>query len=105
MMNYYLFLITAPSMEQAKKIARTLVNEKIAACVNIIPQIVSIYRWKGKIEEDNEALLIAKTNESNSEKLIKRLFELHEYEVPECIGFQIMKGNQNYLQWIDEVVE
>ncbi|MHA1762974.1 MAG: divalent-cation tolerance protein CutA, partial [Promethearchaeota archaeon] len=95
----------APSMEQAKKIARTLVEEKIVACVNVIPQIVSIYRWKDNIEEDNEILLIAKTSESASEKLIKRLLELHEYEVPECIAFQIVKGNQAYLQWIDEVVE
>ncbi len=103
--NYYLFLVTVPNMEQGKKIAQALVMEKLAACVNIIPQIYSIYRWKGKIEEDNEILLLIKTNEAKSENIVTKIQELHTYETPECIGFRILKGNPNYLQWISDSIK
>ena len=104
-MNHYIFLVTVPNLEEAKKIAYSLVESKLAACVNLIPNIVSIYRWKGKIEEDNEYLLLIKTIEDNNELLMEKIQEIHSYENPECIGFIIETGLKKYLNWITEVVE
>jgi len=92
-------------MEEGKKIANFLVESKLAACVNIIQNILSIYRWKGQIEESNEYLLIIKTIEENNELIIQKISEIHSYETPECIGFKIEKGSEKYLNWISEVVE
>ncbi len=104
-MHYFIFLVTVPSMELGKKIGRVLVEAKLAACVNIIPNIYSIYSWKGKIEEDNEQLLLIKTTDQKSEKLIAKVKELHSYETPECIGIKIEKGSQQYLDWIKDNVK
>ncbi len=104
-MDYYVFLVTVPNIEEGKKIARVLVESKLAACVNIIQNIQSIYSWKGNIEEDNEHLLIIKTKESNVELIIQRVKELHSYSEPECIGLKINKGSETYLNWISEVVD
>ncbi|MEE9378829.1 MAG: divalent-cation tolerance protein CutA [Candidatus Lokiarchaeia archaeon] len=104
-MNYYLFLVTVPNIEEGQKIAKILVETKLAACVNIIQNIISIYRWKGKIEEDNEHLLLIKTTEENSTKIIQKVKEIHSYTEPECIGLKIEKGSETYLDWINEVVE
>lgn len=101
----FLFLVTVPSLEEGKKIASTLIQDKTVACVNIIRNIYSIYRWKGKIEEDMEHLLIIKTTEEKSEELIKTIEEVHSYETPECIGFKIEKGSNAYLTWLRRVVE
>ncbi|MCK4380893.1 MAG: divalent-cation tolerance protein CutA [Candidatus Lokiarchaeota archaeon] len=104
-MNYYLFLVTVPNIEEGQKIAKILVETKLAACVNIIQNIISIYRWKGKIEEDNEHLLLIKTTEENNTKIIQKVKEIHSYTEPECIGLKIEKGSETYLDWIKEVVE
>ncbi len=104
-MNHYIFLVTVPNIEEGQKIAKILVENKLAACVNIIRNIISIYRWKGKIEEDNENLLIIKTVEKNSEAIIQKINEIHSYSEPECIGFKIEKGSETYLKWIEESVE
>lgn len=104
-MNYYIFLVTVPNIEEGRKIGKILVETKIAACVNIIQNIISIYRWKGKIEEDNEHLLLIKTTEENSSKIIQKVKEIHSYTEPECIGLKIEKGSETYLNWIKEVVE
>ncbi|MFX1378485.1 MAG: divalent-cation tolerance protein CutA [Promethearchaeota archaeon] len=104
-MNYYIFLVTVPNIEESKKIASLLVKSKLAACVNIIHNISSVYRWKGEIEEDDEYLLLIKTIEKNSELIINKINEVHSYETPECIGFKIEKGSEKYLNWIAEVVE
>ena len=104
-MNYYLFLVTVPNIEEGQKIAKILVETKLAACVNIIQNIISIYRWKGKIEEDNEHLLLIKTTEENNTKIIQKVKEIHSYTEPECIGLKIEKGSETYLDWINEVVE
>ncbi|MFX0017447.1 MAG: divalent-cation tolerance protein CutA [Promethearchaeota archaeon] len=104
-MSYYIFLVTVPNLEESKKIAKTLVENKIAACVNIIQGIISIYRWKGRIEEDGEQLLVIKTNERNSDQLIDKINEIHSYDTPECIGFKIEKGSEKYLNWINQVVK
>ncbi len=104
-MNHYIFLVTVPNIEEGKKIAKLLVESKLAACVNIIHNILSIYRWKGEIEEDNEYLLLIKTIEENNKLIIQKINEIHSYETPECIGFKIEKGSEKYLNWITEVVE
>ncbi|RLF27590.1 MAG: divalent-cation tolerance protein CutA [Thermoplasmata archaeon] len=91
---------TIDNMHDAKKIARSLVEEKLAACVNIIPNIESIYRWKGKIDEDNEYILIAKTTDGNVKKTIRKIKELHTYELPDIIVLPIIGGLREYLDYI-----
>jgi len=102
--KYSVCFITS-SPKQSKKIARTLVEEKLVACVNIISSITSIYSWKDKVEEDTEDLLICKTLSVNQDKVIKMIKKIHEYEVPETIFLPIVKGNENYLNWINENVK
>jgi len=96
---------TTSNVEDAKKIARVLVKEKLVACVNIIPKIESIYRWKNKIEEDNECVIIAKTTDKNIDKTIKKIKEVHTYEVPDIIVLPIINGLDEYLNYIkDETI-
>ncbi len=104
-MSHYIFLVTVPNVEEGKKIAKLLVESKLAACVNIIHNILSIYKWKGEIKESKECLLVIKTIEENNERLIQRINKIHSYETPECIGFKINIGSEKYLNWITEVVE
>ena len=103
-MSFYIFFVTVPSLEEGKKIARVLVENKLVACVNIIQNVFSVYRWKGKIVEVNEHLLLMKTTESNSDILIQKIVEIHSYENAECIAIKIEKGSDKYLKWIKEVV-
>ncbi len=93
---------TTPNMKEAKNIARVLVQEKRAACVNIIPGLVSVYEWEGKIVEDNEVLLVIKTQEFD--KVATRIKELHSYEVPEIISFEVDKADEAYAAWVKSVV-
>jgi len=104
-MSQYIFLVTVPTIEEGKKIARILVENKLAACVNIIQNIFSIYKWKGNIEEDNEHILLIKTTDEKCDIIIQKISEIHTYNNPECIGFKIEKGSEKYLNWIKEVVE
>jgi periplasmic divalent cation tolerance protein len=91
---------TIDNIQDARKIAKTLVEEQLVACVNVIPNIESIYRWKGKVEEDNEFILIAKTVDDNIEKTIRRIKELHSYELPDIIVLPIIGGLKEYLDYI-----
>jgi len=93
---------TTGTIQDAKKIAHTLVEEKLVACVNIIPNITSIYRWQGKVEEDSECVLIAKTTDKNVEKVINEIKKLHSYDVPDIISFPITKGLNEYLQYVED---
>ncbi|BCS94261.1 Divalent-cation tolerance protein CutA [Metallosphaera sp. J1] len=102
--KYVLVISTLPGMEEGKRIARTLVEEKLAACVNLVPGLVSIYRWEGKVTEDSEVLALIKTNSDRLDELIKRLKELHPYKVPEILALDIKNGFKLYLEWIDESV-
>ncbi|MBY9010478.1 MAG: divalent-cation tolerance protein CutA [Candidatus Lokiarchaeota archaeon] len=104
-MDYYIFLVTVPNIEEGKKIANILVENRLVACVNIIQNVFSIYRWKGNIERENEVLLIIKTTERNSDLLIQKVKEIHSYSNPECVAFKIEKGSKKYLDWISEVVD
>jgi periplasmic divalent cation tolerance protein len=97
-------LTTASSQEEAAKIAYALVERKLAACVNIVPKIASVYRWQGKVETAVEWLLIAKTTEGTFAAVREAIVELHSYEIPECICLTIEDGSPNYLQWIGESV-
>lgn len=92
--------ITTPNVEEAERIGRILVEERLAACVNIFP-IRSIYRWKGKIETSREAVIIVKTRKRLFGKLVRRVREIHSYEVPCIVGFNIGAGESRFLEWID----
>lgn len=94
--------ITAGSTEEGEKIARALVNEHLAACVNIVSPICSVYRWRGQVQEDQEVLLIAKSRFASLEQLAHRVKQLHSYQVPEIIAMPIVGGAQDYLHWIDD---
>ena len=95
-------LITASSADEATRIGRALVEERLAACANLIPSIASTYWWKGKIEESGEALLVIKTRQDLIERLTARVKALHSYTVPEVIALPILVGNPDYLNWIEE---
>ncbi len=103
-MDYIVVYITVPDFDIGKNIAKTLVEEKLAACVNITSQINSIYFWQGNIEDDTEHLLIIKTRKDVFEKLENRVKELHPYTVPEIIAMPIVLGSKDYLNWIDETL-
>jgi periplasmic divalent cation tolerance protein len=100
-----LVLSTTESRDQARRIAEALVDRKLAACVNIIPKITSIYRWKDKVEEAEEWLLLIKTSRSAFERLRTALKELHPYELPECIAVAIDDGSEEYLNWISDAMK
>ena len=99
-----LVLTTTGSCEEAQRIARVLVERQLAACVNIVPGIESIYRWHGKIEHAEECLLLIKTTTSAAERVRDAIKELHSYELPECVCIEIEDGSAEYLKWIGESV-
>jgi periplasmic divalent cation tolerance protein len=97
-----LVLSTAGSAEEARKIANALVERSLAACVNIVAQIESVYRWQGKVETSHEFLLIVKTTAEHVAKVFETIQSLHSYKLAECIALEITAGNEAYLQWIAE---
>ena len=98
-------LTTTGSEDEARKIARHLVENRLAACVNLIPRVESIYRWQGKVESAAECLLLIKTTVDRFPAVRDALGELHSYEVPECVVLPIEDGSETYLQWLGEAVE
>ncbi len=100
MKNYVLAYITAKDKSQALSIGRALVEERLAACVNVIDNMTSIYRWEGEINEDSEAVLIAKTSAENFNALTERVKQLHTYTCPCVISIPITGGNKEYLNWL-----
>lgn len=98
-MKYVLCLTTVNNAKIAEHLARELVKSKLVACVNVLPQVTSIYRWKNKIESDHEYLLIMKTKKSLVKKLEKELIQQHPYKLPEFVVLS-MDGSKKYLNWI-----
>jgi len=98
--EHLLVLSTCPGSISAKKIARDLVTEKLAACVNIVPGVQSFFAWVGKVDKANELLLVIKTTADTYAALEKRLKKLHPYELPEIIAVPILTGSAEYLNWI-----
>ncbi len=96
-------LITAPGEDEAVRIASSLVETRLAACVNIIKDVRSIYSWQGQIEDDSEVLLIVKTRKDLFDSLSEKVKEFHSYSVPEIIALPIINGSEDYLKWIKEV--
>ncbi|XP_069491305.1 protein CutA isoform X1 [Ambystoma mexicanum] len=96
--------VTCPNEKVAKDIARSIVEKKLAACVNVVPQITSIYEWKGNIEEDSEVLLMIKTRSSKIPALAEFVRSVHPYEVSEVISLPIDQGNPPYLKWLSDTV-
>jgi len=97
-------LTTAGSAAEGRKLARALIERRLAACVNIIPSISSVYRWEGKVEEAEEFLLLIKTTDAAFERVRQAIRELHSYELPECISLSVEDGSLEYLKWIQESV-
>ena len=91
---------TAGSKEEARKIAHALVERKLAACVNVVPQVESVYRWKGKVERAEEWLLIVKTTAQNVDAVCNAIKELNSYDLPECVAIAVEDGSEEYLKWL-----
>ncbi len=92
--------VTTPTPERAAEIARALVEERLAACGNVVPGLRSIYRWEGKVQDEGEALLLLKTTRARFEALRERVLALHPYQVPEVIALPVEAGSGPYLAWI-----
>jgi len=98
-------LCTAGSEQEARKIAEHLVEQRLAACVNIVPRIESIYRWQEKLESSTEWLLLVKTTVEKFSEVRDAIQELHSYELPECIAISVDEGSAAYLEWIGQSVK
>lgn len=98
-------LSTAGSEEEARKIAQALVERRLAACVNIVGPIHSVYRWKGAVESAPEHLLVIKTTTAAFPRVRDAIRELHSYELPECVMLTVEAGSEDYLNWIEEAVD
>ena len=102
---YSMVYITTSGVLESKKIARKLLEEKLVACINIIPTIESIYLWKGTIEEDSESIMFVKTKTELVGKVIKRIEQLHSYEIPCILEIHVNSGSNNYLKWMESELE
>jgi periplasmic divalent cation tolerance protein len=101
-MSHIVVFVTAPSAGEAARIGRVVVDERLAACANVVPSIASTYWWQGVVEEAAEVLILLKTRQELLEPLIRRVRALHSYTVPEVIAVPIAGGNPDYLRWIDD---
>lgn len=100
--EYIVVFITAPGEEEAAGIGRELVEARLAACVNIVKDARSIYRWQGKIEDAAEALMIVKTQKDRFDDLMEAVKKLHSYSVPEIIALPVVQGSEDYLAWLKD---
>ncbi len=103
--KYLVVFCTCPDRDTANTLARAVVGEKLAACINIVPGLASVFRWAGVVQEENEVLLVAKLAARGYERLQRRLLELHPYDVPEIIALELATGSHDYLNWLDEQTE
>jgi periplasmic divalent cation tolerance protein len=98
---YSIVYITTSGVPESKKIAKTLLEEKLAACINIIPSVESMYLWEEKIEEDSESIIIVKTSSSLVNEVIKRVEYIHSYETPCILELKVNNGSKKYLKWLE----
>jgi len=98
-----LIMSTCKSSEEAEKIGKDLLQKKLVACAKVIQQMKSMYWWKGKIQENNEVLLLLLTKDTLVEPVMERVKKLHSYEVPEIVELKIEKGNEQYIEWMMDV--
>lgn len=103
--SFIIVLVTAGSMEEAQKISQKLVKDKLAACVNIIPEIESVFRWKSKVYNEQEVLLILKSRLELFDEIMDCVKSLHSYKVPEILALPIIGGFEDYLEWLKESTE
>lgn len=103
--RHLVFLVTVPDEATGQRLARALVEERVVACVNLVPGLTSIYRWQGAIEQASEYALVMKTTAGRAELLQDRVRALHPYDTPECVGIPIVTGLPRYLAWIEDSVE
>jgi len=95
-----LVITTLPNADAAAELAKNVVGERLAACANLIPALRSIYKWQGKIQDENEVLILFKTRQVHYESLKARILELHPYEVPEVLAIPVEQGYAAYLDWL-----
>jgi periplasmic divalent cation tolerance protein len=105
MEEYVVVLVTVPSKDVGRDVAQALLGQKLAACVNLVPSVASLYTWEGELCSDEEVLLVVKTTEAAFDELAATVRDAHPYDVPEIIALPIVAGSQDYLDWIGEVVE
>jgi periplasmic divalent cation tolerance protein len=99
---FSLVLTTVKNGIEARRMAEKLVSEKLAACVSAVPNVTSVYRWRGKVERTREVMLVAKTSAKKPDRLIHRIKELHSYEIPEILVLRVERGLPEYLKWLEE---
>lgn len=99
---FSLVFTTVKNQAEARRLAEKLVSEKLAACVSMIPNVASVYRWRGRIERAKEVMLVAKTSAKKLDRLIRRIKELHSYKVPEILALRVERGLPEYLKWLEE---
>jgi periplasmic divalent cation tolerance protein len=105
MTDYLLVLSTCPDAETAQRLATILIERRLAACVNILPGVTSVYRWQGKITQDSEVLLLAKTRIDRYQEVETALVEHHPYELPEVVAVSLKQGLSDYLAWLDDTLD
>lgn len=99
---FYVVLATTKDGAEAERIAERLIDERLAACVNVLPAVSSTYRWKGRVEHAGEVLLLMKTSNEKLDRLMARVRELHSYEIPEILALPIERGSPEYLKWLED---
>ena len=99
---YIVAFVTAKDVEEAQKIAEGLVQDRLVACVNVVKDIKSVFWWEGNVDKSDEVLLILKSQKSLLKKIIKKVKELHSYQLPEIIALPIIDGSKDYLKWVGE---
>jgi periplasmic divalent cation tolerance protein len=102
--RYRIVLVTCASISEARRLGRSVVQKRLAACANILSRVESIYRWKGKVERAQEVLVIMKTRAQRVKELEREVKRTHSYEVPEFIVLPVVAGSREYLQWVGESV-
>lgn len=96
--------VTGPEAGSLETLGRSLVEERLAACVNVVPGVSSVYRWKGDVQTDSEAIAMIKTTKARMASLRERIADLHPYDVPELLAVSVTEGSEAYLNWVRESV-